>query len=365
MEATNTTLERMLRAYGLTSTILVPSDAAFDAALAAYGPALRDAALLTEILKFHILPPEPRTRGLWTSPFLSVGATVYTLFDGVANLKTAKKALPAGTTAQGGLTGIVISGPVNSATVVESDIRACKTFITIIDEVLLPFDPTGIDASNDSGALGAALGAGTCSVVPNAQINATTLVQGGSNPQASPAACCASCAANAECNTWSYCGLAGGCRFPEGLVIPVCGRRNGEVRACVLAWVACAPRLPQTPEQTPPHTPPPCSTAPASSNALPSWRRGRRQSTATAGSMSCPCWRASTSPSQTPRRERRRRPPPRQLARHWSAPLAAELRSLLVRGGIRHRCLPGVGCHEASATPDCIFVCVMELGPYH
>lgn len=42
------------------------------------------------------------------------------------------------------------------------------------------------------------------------QINATTLVQGGSNPQASPAACCASCAANAECNTWSYCGLAEG-----------------------------------------------------------------------------------------------------------------------------------------------------------
>lgn len=26
-------------------------------------------------------------------------------------------------------------------------------------------------------------------------------MQGGSNPQASPAACCASCAANAECNT--------------------------------------------------------------------------------------------------------------------------------------------------------------------
>ncbi len=67
MEATNTTLERMLRAYGLTSTILVPSDAAFDAALAAYGPALRDAALLTEILKFHILPPEPRTRGADTA----------------------------------------------------------------------------------------------------------------------------------------------------------------------------------------------------------------------------------------------------------------------------------------------------------
>ena len=42
--------------------VLVPTDAAFDAALAKYPAAMTDPALLQQILKFHLLPPEPRTK---------------------------------------------------------------------------------------------------------------------------------------------------------------------------------------------------------------------------------------------------------------------------------------------------------------
>ncbi len=47
---------------GWAGTVLVPTDAAWDAALAQYGAVLQSPALLQQVLKFHLLPPEPRTR---------------------------------------------------------------------------------------------------------------------------------------------------------------------------------------------------------------------------------------------------------------------------------------------------------------
>lgn len=47
---------------GWAGTLLVPTDAAWDAALVAHGAALQSPALLQQVLKFHMLPPEPRTR---------------------------------------------------------------------------------------------------------------------------------------------------------------------------------------------------------------------------------------------------------------------------------------------------------------
>jgi len=47
---------------GYMGTLLVPTDAAFDAALARYGDTLRQPSALQQVLKFHMLPPEPRTR---------------------------------------------------------------------------------------------------------------------------------------------------------------------------------------------------------------------------------------------------------------------------------------------------------------
>lgn len=38
------------------------------------------------MLKLHIVPPEPVRRGLWSSPLLTVGPKLYTLFDGPASL---------------------------------------------------------------------------------------------------------------------------------------------------------------------------------------------------------------------------------------------------------------------------------------
>lgn len=47
---------------GYTGTVLVPTDAAFGAMLAQYPAVLRDPALLQQVLKLHMLPPEPRTK---------------------------------------------------------------------------------------------------------------------------------------------------------------------------------------------------------------------------------------------------------------------------------------------------------------
>lgn len=216
--ASNSTLERMLKSYGFVSTILVPNDDAWDAALAQYGEVLQNPGVLTELLKFHILPPEPRTRGLWTSPFMAVGATLYSLYDGTASLQTSKMALPNDVTAYGGLTGITISSPVNSATLVSSDVRACKTFVDVIDAVLLPVDLATV--TNAAAPVAAVIGAGECAVEPNTVVNGTTLVEGGSNIVASVGACCDACGGNDQCNIWSFCSKPNGCRFPDGETWP-------------------------------------------------------------------------------------------------------------------------------------------------
>lgn len=114
---------------------------------------------------------------------MAVGAKLWTSYDGNATLQTIKTALPANTTAYGGLTGLQITGPVNKATVVgPSDIMACKAYLTMIDTVLLPFAPASVPADGDVGAV---LGAGQCVLQANAALNATALVDGASNRQRS------------------------------------------------------------------------------------------------------------------------------------------------------------------------------------
>lgn len=216
VEATNSTLERILKSYGYTSTILVPNNDAWEAALTKYGDVLQNPAVLAELIKFHILPPEPRTRGLWTTPFFAVGATLYSLYDGTATLKTTKMALPNDVTAYGGLTGITISSPVNSAKIVAADIRSCKTYVDVIDEVLLPVDLA--DVSNSADPVATFIGTGSCSVEPNQVINGTVLEAGSSNIKSSVGECCDACGANAQCNVWTYCSKPDGCRWPDGTV---------------------------------------------------------------------------------------------------------------------------------------------------
>lgn len=196
-------LDAALAHPGFMATLLVPTDAAFDAALASNPQAMRDPAQLLEILKFHILPPEPLTRGLWTSPFMSVGATLYTAADGPAVLTVPKFAMPANTSAYGGLTGFTIKGPLNSAKVIASDIGTCKSYINVIDTVLMPFDSSAnATSANGSGGLSAALGAPTCSLQANSAINGATLKDGSSNRQRSVGDCCSSCHDTQGCNAF-------------------------------------------------------------------------------------------------------------------------------------------------------------------
>jgi len=58
---------------------------------------------------------------------------------------------------------------------------ACKAYLTVVDTVLMPFDPATLPSP--TAPLGEALGAGQCVVQANAMLNATTLVDGASNRQ--------------------------------------------------------------------------------------------------------------------------------------------------------------------------------------
>ncbi len=121
---------------------------------------------------------------------MSVGAKLWTEWDGAEPITAAAAPLPAGTTAYGGLTGLRLQGPVNAATVVgPSDVMACKAYLTVIDTVLLPFDPASPAlagaATNGAAALATALGTppGQCALQANARFNGTVLQQGAGNRQ--------------------------------------------------------------------------------------------------------------------------------------------------------------------------------------
>lgn len=121
---------------------------------------------------------------------MSVGAKLWTEWDGPAPITAAAAPLPAGTTAYGGLTGLRLQGPVNAATVVgPSDVMACKAYLTVIDTLLLPFDPASpalAGAATDGGAaLASALGTppDQCALQANARFNGTVLQQGAGNRQ--------------------------------------------------------------------------------------------------------------------------------------------------------------------------------------
>ena len=215
-EAAQPPLNTSLDHPGYMATILVPTDAAWEAALKAYPQALQDPSILQQILKFHILPVEPVHKGLWKSPFMSVGATLFTSMDGNASLTVEKFPLPAGTTAYGGLTGFTIQGPMNSAKVIASDIASCKSYITVIDTVLLPFPVTALGSASGGSALGAAMGAPMGSIQGNSGINGTVVKDGNLNRQRSIADCSESCQKTQGCNAFRYCSQRGGCTTADG-----------------------------------------------------------------------------------------------------------------------------------------------------
>lgn len=149
---------------------------------------------------------------------LRLGPKIRTMYDGPAVLTAPKvEPYPAGVTWRGGLTGFTLTGPHNAATVVQSDVPSCKAYVTLIDTVLLPFDPAAVAPSNDFGAAaGAAVGAPGCALAPNSLIRGSEVKPGEANIQASIGECCASCQATAGCNAWVYCSQAGGCPAADG-----------------------------------------------------------------------------------------------------------------------------------------------------
>jgi hypothetical protein len=73
-------------------------------------------------------------------------------------------------------------------------VEACKATITLVDSVLLPFDPAAPPAANELAASGV-VGGGACTVSPNSIIKGNVVKAGDANPQASRSAAQRSAAA--------------------------------------------------------------------------------------------------------------------------------------------------------------------------
>ena len=143
---------------------------------------------------------------------MSLGPEMETLYDGPARIKSEQFDLPSDVTWKGGLTGFTLSGPVNEAKVLRSDITGCKSFVTEIDAVLLPFDPSTLSGSAAL-ASGEAVGADQCAVTPNSIIIGDDI---SSTNVKTIGECCESCASVANCNAWVYCAMEDGCAMPDG-----------------------------------------------------------------------------------------------------------------------------------------------------
>lgn len=123
----------LLKESGFTATVLVPSNQAVQEAKDKYGN-----IDVYKVLRYHILPPNEKYNALWSTPFMSLGPQMTTSLADAGPLTSSKFALPPNTTWEGGLTGFTITGANNEATVLQSDVNACKGYITFIDSVLIP-----------------------------------------------------------------------------------------------------------------------------------------------------------------------------------------------------------------------------------
>jgi hypothetical protein len=137
-----------------------------------------------------------------------------TMYDGPAILSSPAFQLPADTTWRGGLFGFSINGPFNGGTVLKSDTTdACKVIVTLIDAVLLPFDPVLLELDGTP-PVSSVVGATGASVRANSLITGQEVVPGANNLQSSVGECATSCRANPRCNAFSFCALRGGCEAP-------------------------------------------------------------------------------------------------------------------------------------------------------
>jgi len=205
---------------GFTATMLVPTNAAMQAAASQLGALASNPGVLKEIVKFHTLTLDPEFQALLTTPFLP-GATLYTQYSGPEVLEADDFVVPADISWRGGLTGFKINGPVNAATVLQSDILGCKAYFNVIDTVLLPFDPATLRGAaaasgGDTAVAGALVGAPQCNVQANSLPSGDIVVPGANNIVENIGECCTQCATNSRCNAFVFCSNKAGC---EGLAL--------------------------------------------------------------------------------------------------------------------------------------------------
>eukprot|EP01023_Acetabularia_acetabulum_P025002 TRINITY_DN23_c0_g1_i6.p1 TRINITY_DN23_c0_g1~~TRINITY_DN23_c0_g1_i6.p1 ORF type:complete len:153 (-),score=55.40 TRINITY_DN23_c0_g1_i6:31-489(-) len=107
----------------LAATVFAPTNAAFEAALAALGITFEalanDTATLTDILLYHVVPAKA------LSTDLVCGMVLPTLGGGNLTVDLSM--------------GVMIEGMSNSVSVLTPDVTAGKGVVHIIDAVLLPF----------------------------------------------------------------------------------------------------------------------------------------------------------------------------------------------------------------------------------
>ncbi|MEW5313723.1 MAG: hypothetical protein WDW38_005264 [Sanguina aurantia] len=129
---------------GFMATLLAPTDDAMNDMLGKLGYENKEAVesdsnakgIVGDIARYHILLPIAEIDSLWSAPFMRKNAVMLS-------------AIRSGTRTVGSHTGdnggqhILLQGAKSNASILQTDIEACKGFIQVLDTALIPFAMTG------------------------------------------------------------------------------------------------------------------------------------------------------------------------------------------------------------------------------
>eukprot|EP01025_Chloroclados_australasicus_P046785 TRINITY_DN5170_c0_g1_i1.p1 TRINITY_DN5170_c0_g1~~TRINITY_DN5170_c0_g1_i1.p1 ORF type:complete len:488 (+),score=41.10 TRINITY_DN5170_c0_g1_i1:36-1499(+) len=195
---------------GFLGTVLAPTDAAFEALFGSLGITIDEVEdyvlFFKDLFSYHILPVHPFFDALWTTPFFVDGLSSKTMLHGSSKL--IMEEINALNFSKTGELPSSIKGEKSSANVVQGDIEACKSYITIIDNVLLPYNIEDVVGVGSGEACAFKQG-----VVYKGESLAPAL------PADSAAVCCERCSKNEQCNVWQYCATSEGCLAPGGVFV--------------------------------------------------------------------------------------------------------------------------------------------------
>ncbi|MEW5300813.1 MAG: hypothetical protein WDW36_003717 [Sanguina aurantia] len=144
---------------GFMATLLAPTDDAMNDMLGKLGYENKEAVesdsnakgIVGDIARYHILLPIAEIDSLWSAPFMRKNAVMLsairsgtrTVGSHTVGGHTITANVYVGPEGDNGGQHILLQGAKSNASILQTDIEACKGFIQVLDTALIPFAMTG------------------------------------------------------------------------------------------------------------------------------------------------------------------------------------------------------------------------------